>query len=335
MDNRQKLEALKNSSVADAKLELPQLTRDELTELRALEEAEGPGKTRSTLLAAIDAALQDLGDGDTAGERGPNSTPDGLSTGMLESSDTFDLTNGAGATDAAGGNRQRSEGESDDTVGALPLYVTEDRCHEIVGEAVAAAMKAFATAQANGVSPQDGGLPGLSTSAPSGSSDADGAQAERERQAVDVEAQIKAGEEAERKANAARLDAERQRAEAAVRAYARATSGGISRYAGGAAIAGGRLFFSDGTRFLSPIGAIDVPAKAARVLNGKLVIDQAIDFDPSLPSAEVTEVWLEPNENDAFPKEAFAKCDIPGGLRIGGGHEAQLPAGHLAFELVG
>lgn len=318
MDNRQKLEALKNSSVADAKLELPQLTRDELTELRALEEAEGPGKTRSTLLAAIDAALADLSDGTANGAAGTNGD------GVTDETPSQPASESQTAVDISA-----IPPRDDDAGKAPPVYVTEDRCREIAGEAVAAAMKVFATAQANGVSSQDGGLPGLSVGAPSASDDADAAQAERERQAAEVEAQIAAGEEAERKANEARLNAERQRAEAAGRAYARATSGEISRHVGGAADDGGRLFFSDGTKFLPAIGAIDVPAKAVRVLNGKLVIDKAIDFDPSLPSAEVTEVWLEPNEDDAF-----AKCDIPGGLRIGGGHEAQLPAGHLAFELV-
>ncbi len=323
--------AIQKKSVDDAKAEIVTLTAEQLAELRALEVAEGDGKTRTTLVKAIDARIAQLAAAD------PNvfdTTDDVISIN--------DATVGDGTSDqsmpiaseqgASGDGTATGDHAEPSTVlqqaGTPTVYVTEDRCREIVAEAVAAAEKRLATAAANGVNVSGGDASPRITGGLSALDDADDAERERQARADEVAAQIRAGEEAEQRAHEARIEQQRQQAGMAQAAYSLATAGSTSRDVRGVAQDGGRLFFSDGTRFLPEIGGIEVRARVVTITNGKIVVNQVIDFDPSLPSALVTEVWLG-IENGA----AFAKCDVPGGLRVGSGHEAQLPSGHLAFDL--
>ena len=91
-----------------------------------------------------------------------------------------------------------------------------------------------------------------------------------------------------------------------------------------------RLRFGDDTRFIPTIAPIDthyghdgdMPLFTARA--DQLVLGQDIDFDPQQPAATITEAWL-------IGEGGARRCEISGGLRVGGGAEAKLPAGHLAF----
>lgn len=320
MENRDIL-AIQKMNVDEAKAELGNLNADQLGELRALEVAEGEGKTRSTLLKAIDTRMATIGDGE-----------DGDATSTT--TDSMD----AEQVDQSSDDDRRDIGVDGDDMddaallqaGAPSVFVTEERCKEIVADAVAAAEKRLATAAVNGVNVGGGDASPRITDTPPVDRDAEEAERQRQARADEVAAQILAGEEAEERAHEARIAEQGRRAFVAQAAYARAKSGETSRWPGTAIDDGARLYFSDGSRFIPEIGHVAVPARAVFVANGKLVINQAINFDPTLPSSLVTEVWLEPMREDAF-----VKCEIPGGLRIGQGHEAQLPSGHLAFDMAG
>lgn len=152
------------------------------------------------------------------------------------------------------------------------------------------------------------------------------AAADRQRKAdarqaeEDAKAQAKA-DDVKRKADAR---ADEQRREAAASAYRSAltrTPGDIHA----AKELGGVLRFADGTTFLSDQGTRAIAGSEMSMLNGRIVIDKVLTFDAQGARATVSEAWLE------LETGAMAKCDVPGGLQVGGGAEAQLPAGHLAF----
>jgi hypothetical protein len=69
MANTPTIEQISEMGVADAKPLLPKLSREDLTGLKALEEAKGEDKARTTLLSAIDALLDEPDEPQTIEER--------------------------------------------------------------------------------------------------------------------------------------------------------------------------------------------------------------------------------------------------------------------------
>jgi hypothetical protein len=69
MSNTPTIEQISEMGVSDAKPLLPKLSREDLTALKVLEEGKGEDKARTTLLAAIDALLDDPDEPRTIEER--------------------------------------------------------------------------------------------------------------------------------------------------------------------------------------------------------------------------------------------------------------------------
>lgn len=82
------------------------------------------------------------------------------------------------------------------------------------------------------------------------------------------------------------------------------------------------LLFSDGSAILPRRREID--RAQLKVTGSRVIFDAPIDFAPDGEPAKVTEAWL-------VAGGAAVRCEIAGGLRVGGGAQASIPAGHLIF----
>lgn len=89
---------------------------------------------------------------------------------------------------------------------------------------------------------------------------------------------------------------------------------------------GAELYFSAGESFLPGMPAVEIAGTAMRVDGGRLVVDAPVDFPPIAPTARIEAVWLRSRDD-------WAMTRLMQPLVIGGGHEARLPAGHLAFAV--
>jgi hypothetical protein len=67
----------------------------------------------------------------------------------------------------------------------------------------------------------------------------------------------------------------------------------------------------------------------------RAVYDRRLVFSPAGPAHEVSFVWLVARDPLAEPADfdsaCAVRCEVPGGLRVGGGAMAAIPAGHLVF----
>lgn len=90
------------------------------------------------------------------------------------------------------------------------------------------------------------------------------------------------------------------------------------------------LVFSDEDAVL-PVPPVPVSREEITLSGGRAVYDRRLGFDAAAPSHGLTNVWLvarDPSVDDVPPA---VRCAIPGGLRVGGGAQAAIPAGHLIF----
>ncbi|GAA0749570.1 hypothetical protein [Sphingomonas trueperi] len=140
--------------------------------------------------------------------------------------------------------------------------------------------------------------------------------AERDRIARDAEVQAAALALTDRNVAVERENAVRLFGEAC------AALGGVD---GDVLIDGAELYFSEGESFLA---GMSVPIRPAAISGegGRLIVNEAIDFPLMAPSARIEAVWLHSNGH-------WAMTRLMQPLVIGGGHEARLPAGHLAFAV--
>lgn len=166
-----------------------------------------------------------------------------------------------------------------------------------------------------------GGVEGASDSSPAAPvvDDVQAAlDAERERIARDAEVQAAARELTDRNVLVER--------ENAVRLYGEASAALGDLDGGDVLIDGAELYFSEGKSFLAGMPPVPVRPAAVSVEGGRLIVNEAIDFPPMAPSARIEAVWLH-SDGD------WAMTRLMQPLVIGGGHEARLPAGHLAFAV--
>jgi hypothetical protein len=150
--------------------------------------------------------------------------------------------------------------------------------------------------------------------------------AEREAQEQSAKNSLKASREAEKAQAKAAKRAAREAAEVARTEYLAARKGEIEGGTLGTAAFDGPavLRASDGDTFVPWIDPI-VPQPADLALaRGRSLYTRPIAFDPGTPPALVTSIWL-------IAGDKAVRCDIPGGLRTGGGNAAAIPANHLVF----
>lgn len=84
------------------------------------------------------------------------------------------------------------------------------------------------------------------------------------------------------------------------------------------------LRFGDGDRFIPTIPPIELTRDDFKPEGGRGLLMRAVDFDPGAPSARVTAAWI-------VAGRKTVKCEISGGINVGGGAMAKIPAGHLIF----
>lgn len=82
------------------------------------------------------------------------------------------------------------------------------------------------------------------------------------------------------------------------------------------------LRFADGDVFVGP--SVTVDASHLQAVGGRGLYQKRVDF-PSDGSPSTVSVAL------LVAGEKAVRCELPGGLRIGGGAQAAIPAGHLIF----
>lgn len=132
---------------------------------------------------------------------------------------------------------------------------------------------------------------------------------------------------------AARQEADAQQARAVevaiengARLYAEASAATTRPLAETVLAGGAELYFSEGESFLPGMPAVVIAGTGVHVEGGRLVVDAPVDFPPIAPSARIEAVWLRSRDD-------WAMTRLMQPLVIGGGHEARLPAGHLAFAV--
>lgn len=319
---------VKAMNVELAREHLAGLTAAELAELRGLEVAEGDGKTRKTLVAAIDAALEALGGPivDAAGrETGAETSAAGAAEGGAE-------TGAAGAAEGGAADVGAIEvaGAGDPVEGSAPFDALAPSLLDPDAVLEGAALELAQAAMAHmGVARlrQMHALIGEELKVRDGASGDDLAKAlDAERQAIaDAAASEAAAARQRDAAEKARLKAEQRAMEEAENLYSRAAAVHANRDVSAGPVAGGRVYFSEGERFIL-FGA--VPLDPGELVPGGLglVVNRKIAFPPEIASARVECAWLRVGDN-------WASCPIVGGLAIGGGLDAELPAGHLAFAI--
>lgn len=84
------------------------------------------------------------------------------------------------------------------------------------------------------------------------------------------------------------------------------------------------LRFGDGEAIIGSIPPREVARHELLPAGARMVFDARLDFDPSMPPARVRDAWL-------IAGKKTLRCEIPGGLPVGGGAQAQIPAGFLEF----
>jgi hypothetical protein len=83
------------------------------------------------------------------------------------------------------------------------------------------------------------------------------------------------------------------------------------------------LRLADGHAFLD--GLVTVPRDHLTIEGGRAIYARAIDIGPDGPPVRATEAFLIASTGDCV------RCEIGSSLSGGGGHHAQIPAGHLPF----
>lgn len=178
--------------------------------------------------------------------------------------------------------------------------------------------EATGTAQGGGALPSDGGAAQTAEPGAAPADDLQAAlQAEQERLRRDADIEAAAQELSNRSVAVAQENAVRLFAEAA-------QAPKVDRR--DVLADGAELYFSEGESFLAGMLPVSIAPKALRMEGDRLVVDQAVDFPPIAPSARIEAVWLH-SDGD------WAVAQLMQPLVIGGGHEARLPAGHIAFNV--
>jgi hypothetical protein len=85
------------------------------------------------------------------------------------------------------------------------------------------------------------------------------------------------------------------------------------------------LRFSDGDALIKAIAPIEIASGDMTGLHGRLTISRTIPISGDVQPNDLTHAWI---VADGKP---VARCEIPNGLRVGGGRSAQFPTGHLIF----
>jgi hypothetical protein len=104
--------------------------------------------------------------------------------------------------------------------------------------------------------------------------------------------------------------------------YAEAVAGEVPTISELARRSGLQLRFSDGSAFVGPV--IGADAEAFIPAGPRGLYNQDVIFPAEGPPASVMAAWL-------LDGEKAVRCEMSGGLRIGGGAQAKIPAGHLIF----
>lgn len=84
-----------------------------------------------------------------------------------------------------------------------------------------------------------------------------------------------------------------------------------------------RMRLADGSAFID--GEMFVNRADFEPEGGRATYKRPVEISPEGPAVRVTEVWIIAASGEA------ACCEISGGLGAGGGHRAEIPAGHLLF----